>query len=589
MVIKGGSRSGGAGLAAHLLRTDTNERAEVLELHGVLADRLPEALHEMEAVASGTRCQKALYHASINTGPGEELTLEQKAAAVARLELALGLEGHARAVVEHRKEGRDHLHVVWSRIDVDTMRAAHDGHNFRKHEAVARELEREFGHNRVQGAHVERDGPAGERRPRPPRTPSPGDVQQATRTKRDLGAAAVELTRLWRAADTGPAFAAALDGAGYVLAQGDRRGYCVIDQAGAVHSLARRIEGARTRDVNARLAGIELAGLPTVDQARAMQRDRALPARERPGGGLAGELVRPAAERVERSDDRARQEARDDASRQEIRADFDRHLRDQAEKPPAAPQTARGEAERPAAPETPVPRRDRAYTPAEEPGGPDLKQQVADSAEYRRERAASTRANDNRPAKPAAAKEAGRALGRGASLLGSGLGKAAGGLLSLLGGLLGGAAGTMEQATRSQPTKPQPTRDAPAAPAARPEPRQASRPAPLPENRPQPPPAPRPPSVFDEIQAKIREREAQGGKPAPAPSPEKNRDRDHDRSRFQARPIVRLVTALGEDTGWVVEAKKRLIAYSNRTGKAVGVQLAILNAILFRTWYDRPA
>ena len=28
---------------------------------------------------------------------------------------------------------------------------------------VARELEREFGHNRVQGAHVERDGPEGDR------------------------------------------------------------------------------------------------------------------------------------------------------------------------------------------------------------------------------------------------------------------------------------------------------------------------------------------------------------------------------------------------------------------------------------------
>lgn len=274
MVIKGGSRSGAAGLAAHLLRADTNERVDVLELHGVNTDRLPDALHEMELVASGTRCRKPLYHASINTGRDELLTIEQKAAAVARLELELGLEGHARAVVEHRKEGRDHLHVVWSRIDVDTMRAVHDGHNYRRHEQVARELEREFGHHRVQGAHIERDGAEGERRPRPPRTPAPNDVQQAVRTRRGLPDVSAELTRLWQQTDGGPAFAAALARAGYVLARGDKRGFCVVDIAGGVHSLARRIEGAKARDVSAGMADVELAALPSVDAARRQQWER---------------------------------------------------------------------------------------------------------------------------------------------------------------------------------------------------------------------------------------------------------------------------------------------------------------------------
>ena len=61
-------------------------------------------------------------------------------------------------VVVHEKEGREHCHIVWSRIDLDRMAAISDSHNYRKHEEVARELEREFGHERVQGAHVERDG-----------------------------------------------------------------------------------------------------------------------------------------------------------------------------------------------------------------------------------------------------------------------------------------------------------------------------------------------------------------------------------------------------------------------------------------------
>ncbi|HEX3983910.1 MAG TPA: relaxase/mobilization nuclease domain-containing protein, partial [Acidisoma sp.] len=145
MVIKGGARGDGAGLAAHLLRMDTNERAEVLELRGVAAADLDGGLREMEAVASGTRCKRPLYHASINTDPGEHLTDEQRAMAIDRLEAKLGLTGQPRAVVEHVKEGREHVHVVWSRIDLDHMRAIPDSHNYRKHEEAARELEREFG------------------------------------------------------------------------------------------------------------------------------------------------------------------------------------------------------------------------------------------------------------------------------------------------------------------------------------------------------------------------------------------------------------------------------------------------------------
>ena len=51
-----------------------------------------------------------------------------------------------------------------------------DSHNYRKHELVARELEREFGHDRVQGVHVEREG-----QERPERTPPKWVMQQGER------------------------------------------------------------------------------------------------------------------------------------------------------------------------------------------------------------------------------------------------------------------------------------------------------------------------------------------------------------------------------------------------------------------------
>ena len=53
MIIKGTSCAGAGRLAVHLMRTDTNERAEVKEIRGVVAEDLSGALREMEAVAAG--------------------------------------------------------------------------------------------------------------------------------------------------------------------------------------------------------------------------------------------------------------------------------------------------------------------------------------------------------------------------------------------------------------------------------------------------------------------------------------------------------------------------------------------------------
>ena len=178
MIAKGGSTSGGDRLTNHLERLDTNERMEVKEIRGVVADDMRGALREMEAVAAGApRVQKPFYHASINTLPHERLTEAQRAHAIDRLEKELGLTDQPRVVVLHEKEGREHFHIVWSRVNTETMRAVSDSHNFRRHEIVSRELEREFGHERVQGAHIERDG-----KPRPERTATHKEHQQAERT-----------------------------------------------------------------------------------------------------------------------------------------------------------------------------------------------------------------------------------------------------------------------------------------------------------------------------------------------------------------------------------------------------------------------
>jgi hypothetical protein len=160
------------------------------------------------------------------------------------------------------------VHVVWSRIDLDTLRAIPDSHNFRRHEIVSRELEREFGHARVQGAHIEREGD------RPARTPTHAEMQQAERSGIDRHEAKAQLTEIWNRTDSGKAFSAAIEEQGWMLARGDRRDFVVVDQAGEVFSLARSIDRAKAKDIRQRMADLDAGNLPTVRQAKKLQLGR---------------------------------------------------------------------------------------------------------------------------------------------------------------------------------------------------------------------------------------------------------------------------------------------------------------------------
>lgn len=271
MIIKGVSCAGAGRLATHLSRTDTNERAELKQIKGVAAENLRGALKEMEAVSAGAQTTKPFYHASINTRADERLTDEQRTIAIDRLEQALGLTDQPRVVVVHEKEGREHCHVVWSRIDLDRMAAVSDSHNYRKHEQVARQLEREFGHQRVQGAHIERDG-----KDRPGRTPSHSEMLQASRTGIDAKEATQFMTGIWRETKTGQEFKTELEKKGWTLARGDRRDFVAIDPRGGIHSVSRRIEGARVADLKLRFKDIDPTKLPSVIQAKQMLRGRDL-------------------------------------------------------------------------------------------------------------------------------------------------------------------------------------------------------------------------------------------------------------------------------------------------------------------------
>jgi hypothetical protein len=263
VIIKGGSRKNGRFFAKHLTSTKDNERVHVVEFRGFAKEDVQSAFQSMEAVARGTRCQNYFYHADLNPREGEQLTEEQWTAAVDTLERHLGFDGQPRFVVEHEKEGRIHRHVVWQRVDVDTMTARPDSLTYAKHEAAAREIEQDCDLEPVASVLVkDREGERPHRRAR--------DFEGFRGSKTGLSPEEVraQLTELWRGSDTGTAFHAALEAKGYILCRGDRRDFCIVDPAGDDHSLARRITGAKAAEIRERMKDIDRDALPSIEEGR---------------------------------------------------------------------------------------------------------------------------------------------------------------------------------------------------------------------------------------------------------------------------------------------------------------------------------
>lgn len=274
MILKGSQRANGSDLAVHLMNGFDNERVELADLRGAVADDLYGAFAEFEAVAAGTRAEKYLYSLSIN--PSEPLTRDQYLDAVGTIENRLGLSGQPRAVVFHVKPdehgvGREHCHVVWSRIDIEKMKAIHMSHDKTRLMDCAVELAHRFDLDLPPGlkAWEEKRGFTKDKL-----EPTLAEKAQSEKTGITPEQRRAEITRAYEQADSAEAFRAALDEQGYVLARGDRRGFVIVDQQCDVHSLTRYIKGHKAKAIKAKLAGIDRDALPSVDEAKELIRQR---------------------------------------------------------------------------------------------------------------------------------------------------------------------------------------------------------------------------------------------------------------------------------------------------------------------------
>lgn len=264
MISFASQRALGQDLATHLLNQHDNEEMILVDVRGAVADDLHGAFAEWEAQAHAlTRCENYLYSLSINPDPKQgPLTREQYADYIARVETKLGLTDQPRAVVFHTKYGREHCHVVWSRIDTDNEKAIHLAFDREKLMMVAREFARDHGLELPDGYFKDRDEKN--------RQLSLYEMHQLRSTGLSKEDHMERVTDAWRASDNPRAFVQALAESGYMLATGNRP-YVLVDFYGGMHALPKLIDdkSVRTKDVRAFLEkDFPSESLPSVEEAR---------------------------------------------------------------------------------------------------------------------------------------------------------------------------------------------------------------------------------------------------------------------------------------------------------------------------------
>jgi hypothetical protein len=259
VIAKGTPHANGARLAAYLVTGKDGETAELYELRGFAEADIVAAFRSEHVIARGTRCEQPFFHCQVRNPAGEQLSRAQWEKVAGKIESKLGLTGQPRAVAFHKKDGHEHMHVAWSRIDRDTLKAKPLPFYKLRLKEVCRALEVEFGLTMVRN----------EREATEPKAASRAERDQANRLGVDIEAVRQNIRDAWTRSDSGQAFVAALSAEGMTLCKGDRRDYVVIDGQGGIHALGKRLLGVSAADTRARLDGLGPAdSLPTIEVAR---------------------------------------------------------------------------------------------------------------------------------------------------------------------------------------------------------------------------------------------------------------------------------------------------------------------------------
>lgn len=268
MIAKGNTHADCGKLAAYMVTGKDGEKAELYELRGFASDDIRKAFRTVAFLAEGTHCDKPLFHVQVRNPEGEALTREQWRQVAERIERINGLTDQPRAIAFHtdKTTGHEHMHVAWSRIDDEAMRARPLPFFKLRLKEICRELEIELGLTRVRNDRERPEIRAAKR----------GEQAQAKRLGNDDRAIRGAIRDAWERADNGKAFVAALDERGLMLCAGDRRDYVVMDERGGTHALGKRLLGVSAADTRKVLADLDRDAMPSVLEGRATMHTRAM-------------------------------------------------------------------------------------------------------------------------------------------------------------------------------------------------------------------------------------------------------------------------------------------------------------------------
>lgn len=269
MIAKGTQHDNGARLAAYLTHAKANETAELWQLRGFGTNtNIKDAFRDVHVMAEATKAEQPFFHVQVRLPAGEKLPRAQWEQTADRIERMLGLKDQPRAIVFHidKQTGEEHMHVAFSRIDADKLKAIPLPFFKDRLKKLSRELELHFGLTQV----------TSHRNSEIQYAPTRAEEQQARRLGTDIHQIREAISHCYQSSDSGRSFQSALAEHGLTLAKGDRRDYLVIDEAGGMHALGKRILGATAAQVRNRLADLDRTQIPTLEQAREQNLDREL-------------------------------------------------------------------------------------------------------------------------------------------------------------------------------------------------------------------------------------------------------------------------------------------------------------------------
>lgn len=268
MILDGNTHGDGAILARYMQTGKDGEIATVVQFRApeFFGNDPVKAFGLMQGMAeASTKSTKPFFHGYIQCAPGERLTEAQLLETADRMEKRMGFTGHPRFITTHTdiETGQQNYHVSWFRMDAEKERVIDPGlYPFRLMDE-ARKLEKKFGLRIVSSERQpdDRARPAGR-----------NELEESYRLGTDSRAIRNGILDCLERADSGKAFKAALEERNLMLANGDRDNFVVIDQAGGHHALNKKLTGMTLAEIRDRFADLDRTQLPTVDQAKEMQR-----------------------------------------------------------------------------------------------------------------------------------------------------------------------------------------------------------------------------------------------------------------------------------------------------------------------------